>query len=556
MSLLLAEIQEPHALKRVASSGHRRRLSLLLEDIRKPHMLRGIAERRPSQPSAVSRALERVMTPGTRLNYTELLEELGTKAPGDAAGGGEEQATPTGSQDAEKPVNLKAVNAVLIEIETTEETYLTALNRLCDDFLRPLRASGKMAREDEAAIFGNCEQLRIVAQTLLTAMKPPPGADLEAAADVETRLARTALAFQGIAPYLRCFADFCAGQMAAQDRLLALSGESSLIAAILKQAEEKARESAVSLLVRPMQRLCKYPLFLKGLLKELPATHPAHDQVEVAAEAVNAIVLEINERVRTSEARQQWLQAARALSAEQQVSAAVPHRRPADRVVLKLTPVSCVHPHVRSWWHLAARYASPWRSTFWPMRGQAPCARTRHLVPAVCGFLTTCWWWARSIKAWAKRCVATRRRHSSWYTTRRPAQSSSRTGTSPSGAQRRLRPRPRLRAAQLPPRRPRTRSCLASMGACVGSASNPFRPTAAPNCARPSKTCSGAGSISAEDAGPSYSDQADTSCPLGRKWAPKGADTDACAVERLCWTRPPCPTIRHRRITAQKPYDR
>ena len=132
MGLLLAEIQEPHALKRVASSGHRRRLSLLLEDIRKPHMLKGIAERRPSQPSALSRALERVMTPGTRLNYTELLEELGTKAPGDAAEGGEKQATPTGSQDAEKPVNLKAVKAVLMEIETTEETYLTALNRLCD----------------------------------------------------------------------------------------------------------------------------------------------------------------------------------------------------------------------------------------------------------------------------------------------------------------------------------------------------------------------------------------------------------------------------------------
>ena len=257
-------------------------------------------------------ALKRVVSGRTRFNHTRLMEQLTER----------EVKLLDGLVDKEKEeaaaaaaVNVKAVGAILREVEQTEEAYLRALSTLCDDFLRPLRASKKLKREDEMTVFNNCEQLRGVATALLAQIQGAGGE-----ADIESRLRRTADAFTHMAPVLISFGEYCAGQMAGQERLTALRAESSAVNALVLAAEKGCGEPVGSLLVRPLQRVCKYPLFLCALKKELPAGHVARSAVETAAAKVGEIVQEVNERVRAAEARQRWVQATRSLGAPELVA--------------------------------------------------------------------------------------------------------------------------------------------------------------------------------------------------------------------------------------------
>lgn len=54
-------------------------------------------------------------------------------------------------------------------------------------------------------------------------------------------------------------------------------------------------------LIKPVQRVCKYPLLLKELLKNTPETHPDYADLNEAHEAMQNSCLKLNERKREVE---------------------------------------------------------------------------------------------------------------------------------------------------------------------------------------------------------------------------------------------------------------
>ena len=56
-----------------------------------------------------------------------------------------------------------------------------------------------------------------------------------------------------------------------------------------------------SLLIRPVQRLCKYPLFFSELLGALPGEGGPRLELEAAAEAVRRVNEEVNAKIRGAE---------------------------------------------------------------------------------------------------------------------------------------------------------------------------------------------------------------------------------------------------------------
>lgn len=50
-----------------------------------------------------------------------------------------------------------------------------------------------------------------------------------------------------------------------------------------------------SLLIKPVQRLMKYPLLLRELLHSTPASHPDHEVLQDALSAMKNINVNINE---------------------------------------------------------------------------------------------------------------------------------------------------------------------------------------------------------------------------------------------------------------------
>merc|ERR1719353_1602283 len=66
----------------------------------------------------------------------------------------------------------------------------------------------------------------------------------------------------------------------------------------MSDAEHRSGQPLRSLLIKPVQRLCKYPLFFRELIKSLPEADAAQPALRHATATIEAVVLAVNEIVR------------------------------------------------------------------------------------------------------------------------------------------------------------------------------------------------------------------------------------------------------------------
>ena len=109
---------------------------------------------------------------------------------------------------------------------------------------------------------------------------------------------RAAAAFESIAPWLKTYSVYCASFVTAQEKLDRLRGESAEVDKACGAVEDLIHATISSMLIKPVQRLCKYPLLFRELLHEIPDEHPHRALVLSAARTVTAVAAEVNEAVR------------------------------------------------------------------------------------------------------------------------------------------------------------------------------------------------------------------------------------------------------------------
>ena len=185
----------------------------------------------------------------------------------------------------------------LRELIVTEDDYVRDLTLIIDCFLKPIReTNGVLSKEDEKAIFSNCETIRGVnAELLRLIVDTPSGRTLRGVAK----------AFQSMAPFLKAYGQYCGDFTKASSRLeevrqIAGDGGSAL-EAVLQDGERQAGSSLPSLLIKPVQRLCKYPLLFRELLKAVPRSNAARAELVAADAKVEEVVQLVNDRVREIE---------------------------------------------------------------------------------------------------------------------------------------------------------------------------------------------------------------------------------------------------------------
>ena len=179
---------------------------------------------------------------------------------------------------------------VLAEILKTEKAYVADMGVLCDTWILPLRAAQVLSKDEESAVFSNAEVIRGVNSQLLTALEPSEPA-------VEP-VQGVASAFSKMAPFLRCYAEYCSNFVTAQETLDRMRAKSPKVEAAFQKAELASMMPVGSMLIKPVQRLCKYPLLFRELLHEIPDEHPHRALVLSAARTVTAVAAEVNEAVR------------------------------------------------------------------------------------------------------------------------------------------------------------------------------------------------------------------------------------------------------------------
>ena len=198
-----------------------------------------------------------------------------------------------GHADAEEAVlhspRARSRAKVVEEIMVTEKAYVADLELLAKHFMPVLQAH---IAEKQAEELPDCNSLLRVHQELLQRLNA-----------TGSTAAAVAAAFRTMTPFLRMYSSYCA----AYEIALQAADELRNKGPTLEELEATHGDRIDSLLIKPVQRLCKYPLFFSQLLQLLPEGHAERPELQKVAEAVSAINAEVNGKVRGSDEAAQLL---------------------------------------------------------------------------------------------------------------------------------------------------------------------------------------------------------------------------------------------------------
>ncbi|XP_075906396.1 phosphatidylinositol 3,4,5-trisphosphate-dependent Rac exchanger 2 protein [Nelusetta ayraudi] len=204
-------------------------------------------------------------------------------------------------KDLEKQLRLRV--CVLSELLKTERDYVGTLEFL-SVFLHRLnqyaaaRADKNITEETVKVLFSNIEEILAIHRDFLSMveelLQPEPHASHE--------VGRCFLHFRS---RFQIYDEYCGNHEKAQRLLLELNKIRSVRTFLLNCMLLGGRKNTVvpleGYLVAPIQRICKYPLLLRELLKRTPKKHNDHVLVQESLQVMKAVCSSINEAKRQME---------------------------------------------------------------------------------------------------------------------------------------------------------------------------------------------------------------------------------------------------------------
>lgn len=214
------------------------------------------------------------------------------------------QAAPTTAEGsaAKAEKNEKHRRNVIEEIITTERDYVSDLRVVSEVFIQPLRDQQIIQPDDLMQLFSNIE---LIASVNREVMK-----EFEARSGEDTEVLLVGDIFLRMADFFKMYTTYCANQpksIAALERLQARVPAFNDFLAKNMENEQARGLTLFGFLIKPIQRICKYPLLLKDLLKHTDEEHPDYENLRKAQVKIEAVVEYVNERKRLAENLQKIL---------------------------------------------------------------------------------------------------------------------------------------------------------------------------------------------------------------------------------------------------------
>jgi len=195
---------------------------------------------------------------------------------------------------------------ILNEILDTEKDYVNDLKIIIDVYKRPMMQSGIITEEQQKALFVNVEDIEHLNRTKVLAI-------LQFRFEVAKRGADSAWMmkinlgdiFTSLSEHLKQYTEYCANQPKALAMLHDLERDNPEFAKFTKDLMENSPEvrglSLLSFIIKPIQRLCKYPLLLRELINNTDSSLTDHKQLQEAAKKVSKTVDYVNSMQRKAE---------------------------------------------------------------------------------------------------------------------------------------------------------------------------------------------------------------------------------------------------------------
>jgi len=199
--------------------------------------------------------------------------------------------------------NERTREKIINEIVNTEKDYFDDLTVMIDCYYSPLVSSAILLDAQVETLFSNISFVKEVSAKVLQAMKDKVDS---LAVDEPKWMVDMSDVFLSMDDHqLRPYTDYCTKQPLSLAMLKSLENNNPDFHTFLQKivaSEPKVRGlSLLSFLIKPVQRLCKYPLLLRELIHNTPPEHPGFPNLSKAEASMKATVAEVNEWQRAAE---------------------------------------------------------------------------------------------------------------------------------------------------------------------------------------------------------------------------------------------------------------
>ncbi|XP_061463514.1 intersectin-2 isoform X3 [Rhineura floridana] len=194
------------------------------------------------------------------------------------------------------------------ELIQTEEKYMEDLQLVLEVFQKQMAEAGCLSESEMGLIFGNWKELIISNTKLLKALRLRKKSGGE---KMPVQMIGDILAPE--LSQMQAYIQFCSCQLNGAALLQQKTDEEPEFKEFLKKLASDPRCKGMplsSFLLKPMQRITRYPLLIKSILENAPETHPDHINLKLALECAEELCSQVNEGVREKENsdRLEWIQ--------------------------------------------------------------------------------------------------------------------------------------------------------------------------------------------------------------------------------------------------------
>uniref|UniRef100_A0A670IBK9 Intersectin 2 n=1 Tax=Podarcis muralis TaxID=64176 RepID=A0A670IBK9_PODMU len=211
------------------------------------------------------------------------------------------------SLDTMQPMERKR-QGYIHELIQTEEKYMEDLQLVLEVFQKQMTEAGCLSEAEMGLIFVNWKELIMSNTKLLKALR------------VRKKMGGEKMPVQMIGDILaaelsqmQAYIRFCSCQLNGAALLQQKTDEEPEFKEFMKKLASDPRCKGMplsSFLLKPMQRITRYPLLIKSILENSPETHPDHCNLKLALERAEELCSQVNEGVREKENsdRLEWIQ--------------------------------------------------------------------------------------------------------------------------------------------------------------------------------------------------------------------------------------------------------
>ncbi|XP_039638337.1 intersectin-2a isoform X9 [Perca fluviatilis] len=194
------------------------------------------------------------------------------------------------------------------ELIQTEETYVEDLELVLEVFYKPMSESGRLTEAEMGVIFVNWRELIMCNTKLLKALRVRKKTEGE---NMPVQLIGDLLASE--LAHMQPYIHFCSCQLNAAALLQSKTHNQPDFKDFLKKIATNYRCKGMplsSFLLKPMQRITRYPLLIKNILENTPDGHADRSPLREALERAEELCSQVNEGVREKENsdRLEWIQ--------------------------------------------------------------------------------------------------------------------------------------------------------------------------------------------------------------------------------------------------------